>query len=90
LGFKGKPLVQLAFVRADGTPIALCIIKANTKDSKPINSEELFGMAAASWNSDRRAYFLIGGETAPTTQSEAKAKAKAKAFEIWAATVSDI
>ena len=79
-------------MRADGTPIALCIIKANTKDSKPINSEELFGMAAASWNSDRRAYFLIGGETAPTTQSEAKAKAKAKAkaFEIWAATVSDI
>lgn len=84
LGFKGKPLVQLSFVRSDGTPIALCIIKANTKDSKPINSEELFGMAAASWNSDGRAYLLIGGDAAPTTQSEAKA------FEIWAETVSDI
>jgi anti-sigma factor RsiW len=84
LGFKGKPLVQLAFVRSDGTPVALCIIKAKTKDSKPINSEELSGMAAASWNSDGLAYLLIGGTEAPSTQSEAEA------FEIWSTTVADI
>jgi hypothetical protein len=41
-------------------------------------------MAAASWNSDGRAYLLIGGDAVPTTKSEAKA------FEIWAKTVSDI
>lgn len=84
LGFKGKIFVQLAFVRSDGTPVALCIIDAKTKVSTPINSEEFFGMAAASWNIDGRAYLLIGGDAVPTTQSEAKA------FETWTTTVSDI
>jgi anti-sigma factor RsiW len=84
LGFKGKPLIQLSFVRPDGTPIALCIIQAKTKDSKPIKSEIIWGMAAASWNIDGRAYLLIGGDAAPTTQTEAKA------FETWAAAVTDI
>lgn len=84
LGFNGKPLIQLAFARADGTPVALCIISAKTNDSKPINSEKLFGMASASWNIDGLAYLLIGGDTAPTTQIEAKA------FETWALTVTDL
>jgi anti-sigma factor RsiW len=84
LNFKGKPLVQLAFARADGTPVALCIIKSKTKDSKPINLETFFGMEAASWNIDGLAYLLIGGDVVPETTSEAKA------FETWAMTISDI
>lgn len=84
LNFKGKPLVQLAFAREDGTPVALCIIKSNTNDSKPINLETFFGMEAASWNTDGLAYLLIGGDAVPTTQTEAKA------FETWALSVSDI
>ena len=31
LGFKGKTLVQLVFVRPDGTPVAFCIIDAKIK-----------------------------------------------------------
>lgn len=84
LGFKGKPLIQLAFARADGTPVALCIINVNDKDNNPINSEEMFGMASASWNIDGIAYLLIGGDVTPTTNAEAQA------FEAWTATVSDI
>ena len=73
LGFKGKPLAQLSFARTDGTPIALCIINTKNQDRQPIKLEELFGMAAASWNVDGVAYLLIGGDAAPITQTEAKA-----------------
>lgn len=84
LGFNGKPLVQIAFARADGTPVALCIIAANSKEAKAMQAETLGGMAAASWNRDGRAYLLIGGDAAEATQSEAAA------FEAWAETVADI
>lgn len=84
LGFNGKPLVQIAFARADGTPVALCIIAANSKEAKAMQAETLGGMAAASWNLDGRAYLLIGGDAQAATQSEADA------FEAWAATVADI
>ncbi|MEP3945133.1 hypothetical protein [Ascidiaceihabitans sp.] len=84
LGFNGKPLVQIAFARADGTPVALCIIAAKSKEAKAMQAETLGGMAAASWNLDGRAYLLIGGDAQAATQSEADA------FEAWAATVADI
>jgi anti-sigma factor RsiW len=84
LGFNGKPLVQIAFARADGTPVALCIIAANSTEAKAMQGETLGGMAAASWNVEGRAYLLIGGSAAQATQAEAAA------FEAWAQTVVDI
>lgn len=84
LGFNGKPLIQLAFTRPDGTPVALCIIAAKSKDAKAMSAETIQGMAAASWNRDGFAYLLIGGDQGDVTQAEAQA------FEAWAGTVSDI
>jgi hypothetical protein len=57
---------------------------AKSKDSKPITLEEFSGMASASWNLDGLAYLLIGGDAAPTTQTEAQA------FETWALSVTNI
>ena len=84
LGFNGKPLVQIAFTRADGTPVALCIIAAKSKDAKAMAAETIQGMAAASWNRDGFAYLLIGGNKDELTASEAQA------FEAWAGTVTDL
>ena len=83
LGFNGKPLIQLAFTRPDGTPVALCIIAAKSNDAKAMVPETIQGMAAASWSRDGLAYLLIGGDQGDVTASEAQA------FEAWAGTVSD-
>ena len=62
LNFKGKPLIQLAFLTESGKPIALCILKSNKPASPSITHNKLEGMQAASWNKDGFAYLLIGGE----------------------------
>lgn len=84
LGFNGKTLIQLAFTRSDGTPVALCIIAAKSKDAKAMATETIQGMAAASWNKDGLAYLLIGGDQGDVTATEAQA------FEAWTGTVSEI
>lgn len=84
LNFRGKPLVQLVFVRPNGTPVALCIIVAKSKDAKPMAAENIQGLSSASWNIDGLAYLLIGGDIAAKTQQEAQT------FAEWSATVSDI
>ena len=84
LEFNGKPLIQIAFARADGTPVALCIIAAKSKDAKAMQDETLGGLAAASWNKGGLAYLLIGGTAQPETAQEARA------FEMWSNTVTDI
>ncbi len=61
LGFKGKPLLQMAYLDPDGVPVAFCIIRSSGAD-KAMQSEVLAGMAAASWVSDGIGYLVIGGQ----------------------------
>ena len=61
LGFKGKPLLQMAYLGPDGVPVAFCITRSSG-DDKPMQSEVLAGMAAASWVSDGVGYLVIGGQ----------------------------
>ncbi|NRB30691.1 MAG: hypothetical protein HRU27_08855 [Rhizobiaceae bacterium] len=62
LSFKGKPLVQLAFLTKSGEPVALCILKSSKPDSAEMSQANLEGMSSASWNKDGYAYLLIGGD----------------------------
>ncbi|WP_085899795.1 anti-sigma factor family protein [Kiloniella majae] len=62
LGFKGKPLVQLAYLSPEGQPVALCIIRTNKGNTEAIGMDELEGMVAASWRKDGYAYLFIGGQ----------------------------
>ena len=60
LSFKGKPLIQLAFLTPDGKPIALCIIRKDGSN-KQIQLGEAEGMKSAFWSDDGYEYLLIGG-----------------------------
>lgn len=60
LGFKGRPLVQLAYLSPEGEPLALCIIRSD-KAAQVIKETELEGMRAAHWSDGEFAYLLIGG-----------------------------
>ena len=62
LSFKGKPLVQLAFLTKSGEPVAQCILKSSKPDSAEMSQANLEGMSSASWNKDGYAYLLIGGD----------------------------
>ena len=70
LGFKGKPLVQMAYLTSDGVPLALCVIaKAQAADLKQMERE---GLQAASWSDGSHAYLLIGGQDADLIKSTAQ------------------
>ncbi|MEL7090844.1 MAG: hypothetical protein AAFN94_03825 [Pseudomonadota bacterium] len=76
LAFNGKPLVQLAYQRDDGTPVALCIIPAGA-DGKPVSMGAAQGMELARWNTPGFGYLLIGGQD-PVPLAE-----EAAVFERW-------
>ncbi|EBA16959.1 hypothetical protein RSK20926_08317 [Roseobacter sp. SK209-2-6] len=61
LGFKGKPLLQMAYIGPDGAPIAFCVTRSNG-DNSAMQSESLAGMAAASWVENGVGYLVIGGQ----------------------------
>ncbi len=61
LGFKGKPLIQIAYLANGTTPVALCVIE-NGKAEHAIKSMEVEGLAAASWSDGTHSYLLIGGQ----------------------------
>mmetsp|Transcript_23030 Transcript_23030/g.39043 ORF Transcript_23030/g.39043 Transcript_23030/m.39043 type:complete len:190 (+) Transcript_23030:34-603(+) len=81
LGFKGKPLVQIAFLRDDGTPVALCILPAGP-DAKPVNMGAAEGLGLARWNTPGHGFLLIGGtDTTPL-------EAEAETFANWAENIA--
>ncbi|WP_299207669.1 hypothetical protein [uncultured Tateyamaria sp.] len=81
LGFNDKPLIQIAFTRADGTPVALCIIPAGP-DAKPVNMGQAEGMELARWNTPGYGFLLIGGtDNAPLQQ-------EAETFQSWSADIA--
>ncbi|MEL7165024.1 MAG: hypothetical protein AAGL96_06080 [Pseudomonadota bacterium] len=76
LAFNDKPLVQLAYQRDDGTPVALCIIPAGA-DGKPVSMGAAQGMELARWNTPGFGYLLIGGQDPVPLAQEAAV------FERW-------
>ena len=73
LSFKGKPLIQLAFVTDEGQPVALCIIAKPGVGNASMAETELEGMKAASWIKDGFDFLLIGNAPAETISKSASA-----------------
>jgi anti-sigma factor RsiW len=71
LGFNGKPLIQIAFLRDDGTPVALCIIPAGP-DTEGMELDTAQGLDLARWNAPGFGYLLIGGDDAAPLAAEAE------------------
>lgn len=63
LGFKGKPLLQMAYLTDDGTPMALCLVSVGEADRSAAPTV-MFDLAGTSWVKDGVGYFLIGGQDA--------------------------
>lgn len=75
LAFRGNPLLQLAFVTADGTPVALCVLrKPDLPDSGP-RTAILEGMPATSWSKNGYDFILIGGNDSTLIERAANAYA---------------
>lgn len=72
LGFKGRPLIQLAFLSKMGEPLALCIIRGEAGADEAMTSAAMEGLSAASWARDGFAYILIGGTDQAAVDSAAK------------------
>lgn len=60
LGYRGRPLIQLAFLTADGVPVALCIMGAPSSDAKEIRADQFAGLNAASWIRDGYEFLILG------------------------------
>lgn len=81
LGFRDKPLIQIAFTRADGTPVALCIIPAGP-DATPVDMGQSEGLGLARWNTPGFGFLLIGGtDNAPLA-------GEAETFQSWSADIA--
>ncbi len=72
LGYRGKALVQLAYLNPLGEPVALCIIRSETDRVAPISTTTLEGMAAAFWEENGYAFILIGGTDAAMIETAAE------------------
>lgn len=72
LGFKGKPLMQMAYLGEDGTPFALCVLTTTNDDSAP-KDRMAQGLAATSWVEDGVGYLVIGGQDPARTRALADA-----------------
>lgn len=70
LGFRGKPLIQMAYTTVDGIPVALCILRS-TKTSD-LKTMQLEGMKSAIWFDGQFGYLLIGSEDAKLVRHAAK------------------
>lgn len=71
LGFNGKPLVQISYLRDDGTPVALCIIPAGP-DEKGLSMGAAEGLDVARWNTPGFGFLLIGGQDGEPLAREAE------------------
>ncbi len=60
LGWNGKPLLQMAYLDGDGTPMALCLTRVGAEDRGPRTSTS-HNLAGVSWVKDGVGYYLIGG-----------------------------
>ncbi|GAB7538394.1 anti-sigma factor [Burkholderia sp. 3C] len=59
LRYDGKPLVQIAYLPAQGTPVALCVMK-DARPDQAISQREMHGMSVVTWRQGSLSYALIG------------------------------
>lgn len=59
LNFKGKPLVQMAYLYDGKVPVSFCIIK-NGKPDHDLKSEQRKGLNIAHWQSSSYGFMVIG------------------------------
>ncbi len=59
LGFEDAPLVQFAYLDDDQQPLAFCVVPTKAAD-RPVESQSLKGLAAASWVAGGYAFLVIG------------------------------
>ncbi len=76
LNFKGKPLIQLAFLSDTGVPYALCILRTENGNPSSIEMQDLENMSSASWSRDGFNYLLIGGHDEEVVSKLAQKYAK--------------
>lgn len=57
--FRGKPLVQVAYLSHEAGPVAFCIIQNGQKDA-PAAFEEREGKGVVFWGKDGRGFMVIG------------------------------
>lgn len=60
LRFNGKPLVQFAFLSADGVPVSFCVIPSGNEPA-PESFETRNEMGVVHWVEDGFGYMVIGG-----------------------------
>ncbi len=68
--FRGRPLVQLAYLAGDSGPMALCII-ANGRPDEPAAFEVREGFNIVFWTDGGRGYMLIGKQPRATLEAYA-------------------
>jgi len=68
LGFKDRPLLQMAFTTASGKPVALCITRVDEVDRTP-KSAEYENLPAYDWVKDGKGFILIGDMDATDMRS---------------------
>lgn len=71
LSFNNKPLIQMAYLDAEGTPFALCVIQS-TGDSKSMEDSFASGIAATTWVKNGVGYLVIGGRDLEQTREQAE------------------
>lgn len=67
LSLDGAPLVQMAYLDAQGQPFAFCLTARNTDDQAD-QSRMSFDLATASWIENGVGFVLVGGQDGETTR----------------------
>ena len=61
LGFRGKPLIQVAYTDSDDTPIAFCIMVNDSGETLEPSAGTLLGLGSEAWQDAQGRYLVIGG-----------------------------
>lgn len=76
LGYKGKPLLQLAFLSKIGAPVALCIFRSGEGAAAEVSAATMRGLSSAYWSKGGYEFLLIGGTDQKLITEAAKAFAR--------------
>ncbi len=60
LGINDQPLIQMAYVTADGEPVALCFTRQATPAMAPTEAKMVAGINTVSWNDGQFGFVLVG------------------------------
>ena len=60
LNYKGRPLLQFAFLSREGAPVALCVMRSLTQKQESVSTGEIENMQSAHWSNGNFDYILIG------------------------------